>query len=71
MSKKRYSRNRRVNDNQRTAVAKRPSVDVSQTVAALVELSRHTTKDSYSNPGANLGVGQHNLMNMSEYPMTQ
>ena len=71
MSKKRYSRNRRVNDNQRTAVAKRPSVDVSQTVAALVELSRHTTKDSYSNPGANLGVGQHNLMNMSEYPMTR
>ena len=76
MSKKRYnSRNRRVNDNaqqrQSAAARNKPNVDVSQAVAALVELSRHTTKDSYSNPGANLGVGQPNLMNMAEYPMTR
>ena len=69
MSNKRNRyRNRRVNDNS-TAANKSP-VDVSQTVAALVELSR-LTKDSYSNPGANLGVGQPNLMNMSEYPMVR
>lgn len=27
------------------------------------------TKDSYSNPGAKLGVGQPNLMNMAQYPI--
>ena len=70
MSKKRYT-SRKTNDNRLPAVRKAQAVDVSQTVAALVELSRRTTKDSYSNPGANLGVGQPNLMNMSEYPMTR
>ena len=71
MSKKRYNSGaRRTNDNKLPAVRKAPVADVAQTVAALVELSR-LTKDSYSNPGANLGVGQPNLMNLSEYPMTR
>lgn len=72
MSKKRYNgRTGRVNDNSLPAARKTSAVDVSKTVAALVELSRHTTKDSYSNPGANLGAGQPNLMNLSEYPLTR
>ena len=61
---------RRTNDNRQPATVQKPNTDVSKTVAALVELSR-LTKDSYSNPGANLGVGQPNLMNLSEYPLTR
>lgn len=67
MSNKRR-RQYRTNDN--AGQPKKSNVDVSKTVAALVELSR-LTKDSYSNPGANLGVGQPNLMNLAEYPLTR